>query len=94
MKYSMRDIDFGDAGTTEVTICGRAPEGTNTIHLRFKNDAEEIKEILEFKQSSDYEEQSFEIAKRTGTWNISFVFLPGSNFDFKSFRFSVCSGTV
>ena len=87
VTLAFENIDFGDAGTTEVTICGRAPEGTNTIHLRFKNDSEEIKEILEFKQSSEYEEQSFKIAKRMGIWNVSYVFLPGSNFDFRSFRF-------
>ncbi|MCR5557372.1 MAG: DUF4982 domain-containing protein [Butyrivibrio sp.] len=94
VTLAFENIDFGDAGTKKVTICGRAPEGTNTIHLRFKNDTEEIKEILEFHQSSDYEEQSFDIAKREGVWNVAFVFLPGSNFDFKSFRFSVGSGTV
>ena len=80
-------LDFGDVGAKEVVICGRAPEGTNTIHLRFKNDSEEVKEILEFEQCSDYTERKFAISERKGIWNASFVFLPGSNFDFKSFRF-------
>ena len=94
VTLAFENIDFGDEGSSEVVICGRAPEGTNTIHLRFKNDTEEIKEILEFRQSSDYEEQSFKISKRCGIWNVAFVFLPGSNFDFKSFCFSVGTGTV
>ncbi len=94
VTLAFEDIDFGDDGTKEVSICGRAVEGDNTIHLRFKSDTEEIKEILEFRQSSDYEEQSFAISERKGVWNVSFVFLPGSNFDFKSFCFSVGTGTV
>ena len=35
----------------------------------------------------DYEEKTFEITPVTGSQKISFVFLPGSNFDFKWFRF-------
>jgi beta-galactosidase len=87
VTLAYEDIDFGEGGTKEVVICGRANEGDNTIHLRFKNDEEEIKEILEFRRSSDYEEQSFAISERKGVWNVSFVFLPGSNFDLRSFRF-------
>ena len=88
VTLAFEDIDFGDDGTKEVSICGRAVEGDNTIHLRFKNGTEEIKEILEFRQSSDYEEQSFAISERKGVWNVSFVFLPGSDFDLRSFRFT------
>ena len=47
----------------------------------------EVKEILEFPETSEYKEVTFEIGKRIGKWNITFVFLPGSDFDFKSFRF-------
>ncbi|WP_029233043.1 glycoside hydrolase family 2 TIM barrel-domain containing protein [Butyrivibrio sp. VCB2006] len=47
----------------------------------------EIKEILEFPQSSEYKEVTFEIERRKGKWDITFVFLPGSDFDFKYFRF-------
>lgn len=87
VTLAFEGMNFGDKGTKEVVICGRAPEGTNTIHLRFKNDSEEVKEILEFAKSDDYTEMHFEIGERKGEWNLSFVFLPGSNFDFRSFRF-------
>ena len=47
----------------------------------------EIKEILEFPETSEYKEATFQIDNRKGKWDITFVFLPGSDFDFKSFRF-------
>ena len=47
----------------------------------------EIKEILEFPQTSEYKEVTFQIDNRKGKWDITFVFLPGSDFDFSSFRF-------
>ncbi len=87
VTLAFENIDFGDKGTKEVVIRGRASEGTNTIHLRFKNGSEEVKEILEFEQCDEYTERHFAIEERKGVWNLSFVFLPGSNFDFESFRF-------
>ena len=85
-------IDFGEDGTDKVVICGRTPNPVNTVHLRLVNceDGTEIKEILEFPGSGDYTEVQFPIELRKGKWDISFVFLPGSNFDFKSFRFLPC----
>ncbi len=83
-------------GVRTITICGRTRNTANTIHLRFKKCADDIEyvnsvteaqEIFEFPQSSDYTEVTFPIAPRQGKWDLSFVFLPGSDFDFKSFRF-------
>ena len=97
------EINFGEGGTRGVSICGRTRQGANTLHLRMVKIADEegkgqviegaddvgteIKEILEFPEISEYKEVTFEIGKRIGKWNITFVFLPGSDFDFKSFRF-------
>ncbi len=47
----------------------------------------QIKEILEFPQTSEYKEVTFPIETRKGKWDITFVFLPGCDFDFKTFRF-------
>ncbi|MFP4017437.1 MAG: glycoside hydrolase family 2, partial [Halanaerobiales bacterium] len=44
-------------------------------------------QIVEFTQSEDYEERVFELGKVTGRQKVTFVFLPGSNFDFAWFRF-------
>ena len=82
-------LDLGEEGPEKVTITGRAPKNANTIHLRFYNEetGQEYKEILEFPQSKEYTSQTFGINKRLGNWETSFIFLPGSNFDFKAFIF-------
>ena len=83
-------IDFGEAGAKGIVICGRARAAANTIHLRLvdaKDKGTEIKEILEFPQSDEYKEVTFQIGEKKGLWDISFVFLPGSDVDFRSFKF-------
>lgn len=82
------NMNFGDEGVKEIIITGRAMAASNTIHLRMKNESGETKEILEFPKSSEYTKVCFPIEHKKGRYDISFVFLPGSNFDFKSFRFS------
>ncbi len=81
-------MDFGEEGTTRLTVKGRALKNDNTIHVRFNDGVNEIKNIIEFRQSDETCEQTFEFEKVTGVQNITFVFLPGSCFDFESFRFS------
>ena len=44
--------------------------------------------ILEFKHSRDFQEKTFDIGSIEGCGEIEFLFLPGSNFDFRWFRFS------
>jgi len=88
VTLEFKDIDFGEDASSEEVVKGRAPKGINTIHLRMKNESgEEVKEILEFEKCYEYEEKSFAINKKEGKWDVSFIFLPGSNFDFKSFYF-------
>ena len=82
-----KDMDFGPEGTRELMIRGRAGESGNTIHVRFFNGTDEIKQIVEFPASSEYTTQSFFIGTVKGKWDVTFVFLPGSCFDFESFRF-------
>lgn len=80
-------MDFSE-GVDRLTIRGRALQGDNTIHVRFYNGEEEIKQIVEFKQSAEYREQSFELEEVRGKFDVTFVFLPGSCFDFEEFLFS------
>lgn len=82
-----KDMDFGPEGTRELMIRGRAGESGNTIHVRFFNGSDEIKQIVEFPASSEYTTQGFFIGTVKGKWDVTFVFLPGSCFDFESFRF-------
>ncbi|MDD3277289.1 MAG: glycoside hydrolase family 2 TIM barrel-domain containing protein [Lachnospiraceae bacterium] len=81
------DLDFGDAGATKVTICGSTPLSKNTIMLRILNQdgTEETRQVLEFRQEQS--EQTFCLQPITGKKIISFVFLPGCDFDFSWVRF-------
>ncbi|MCR5618697.1 MAG: DUF4982 domain-containing protein [Lachnospiraceae bacterium] len=87
VSLSFIDMDFGDAGASSVTICGRAPKGTNTIHLRFSDGENEIKNVIEFEGCEEYSSRKFSFDKITGMKNVSFVFMPGSCFDMRSFKF-------
>ena len=82
-----KDMNFGDEKPSKVTICGRARDGQNTIHILFEGDGVSTREILEAAESSEITEYSFDISNIEGDGTITFVFLPGSNFDMKSFRF-------
>ena len=80
------DMDFGE-GAKGIVIKGRAPQGNNTIHIRLFYGEEEHKQILEFAKSTEYAEQSFELKPLPGKWEVTFVFLPGSCFDFEWLEF-------
>lgn len=83
------DMNFGEKGTSNITICGKSDLDANTIHIRFyDNDGNEEDRIVEFKGCTEYMEQTFEFEKVIGDKKVNFVFLPGCKFDFKYFRFS------
>ncbi|MDE5931118.1 MAG: glycoside hydrolase family 2, partial [Lachnospiraceae bacterium] len=82
-----REMDFGETPATGIAIKGRAGNGANTIHVRFANETEEIKQIVEFPESQEPVEVEFALEPVGGKWEVTFVFLPGSCFDFDSFRF-------
>ena len=87
VSIEFKDMDFGSEGASSVTICGRAPKGTNTIHVRFSDGEEEIKNVIEFECCEEYSSRKFSFGKITGMKNVSFVFMPGSCFDMRSFKF-------
>jgi beta-galactosidase len=80
-------MDFGEKGFTKLTICGHCPIDQNTIHIRFHGDSGDYNELAEFSHTSDFEEQTFDLQSETGMQTVTFIFLPGSNFDFKWFHF-------
>lgn len=86
VMMSFGEFDFTDAPPTSVVITGKSKLPSNSIHIIFKNDAE-VRELCEFAGSEEYTERRFDISGINGKGNVSFVFLPGSDFDFKSFRF-------
>lgn len=88
VSLEFRDMNFGEKGASGLTICGRAAKGSNTIHVRFFDGETENKQIVEFGQCAEYEEQTFSLAPVMGKVTVTFVFMPGSCFDFRSFRFT------
>ncbi len=81
-------LDFGENGTSAITICGITANPSNQVQLRYTPESgEQASLLLEFKHSDEDSEQRFELPKLTGVNDISFVFLPGTKFDFKWFRF-------
>lgn len=75
-------------GTEKITVCGRTPNEVNTIQIRYNDDnGIQQTQLIEFPNTPDYEEITFDLTLIDGIKDISFVFLPGSNFDFKWFKF-------
>lgn len=80
------DMSFSSA--SRITIFGRAKDHANSINIKILGaDGSAKTERIEFARSDDYTEQTFELGKIQGKVEVSFIFLPGSNFDFKWFRF-------
>ena len=84
VSLEFSDMDFGTDAPDSIVICGRTPLQHNTIQLRFSNGETQV---LPFPHSVEYREIRFPIQKVTGDQKVTFVFLPGCNFDFKWFRF-------
>ncbi len=81
-------LDFGENGASAITICGYTPNPSNAVQLRYTPEGgEQSSMFLEFRNSDGQSEQRFDIPKLVGVNDISFVFLPGSKFDFNWFRF-------
>lgn len=82
-----RDLDFKE-GAAAIEIVGRTPNELNTIQLRYTGeDGVQKTQLIEFTHKDEYTAVIFPLERIEGRNDISFVFLPGSNFDFRSFRF-------
>ena len=83
------NMDFGTESAAKLTICGKSNTENNTINVKFfGDDGKNSTQVIEFAHTDGYEEKTFEISTVSGSQKISFVFLPGCNFDFKWFQFS------
>ncbi len=81
-------MDFGEQGAKAVVICGVTANTENTVQLRYTPEGGVQNSLLmQFKHSEGDSEQRFDIPELKGVQDISFVFLPGTKFDFKWFRF-------
>lgn len=80
-------MEFSVEGASKLVVWGRSPIDKNTIHIQFSDENGEKRQIVEFTKTEGYEEQAFELEKVDGIKKVTFIFLPGSIFDFKGFRF-------
>jgi len=80
-------MDFGGQAAAQLTVCGWS-HVHNTIRVTFSTDSGDVNRSIEFGQTEGYEERTFPLAGVSGRATVSFIFLPGSSFDFRWFRFS------
>lgn len=76
-------IDLGD-GVDAIEVTGRTHNSVDTLHLRF---GECDPQIIEFEHGDDIVTRRFDIKTVAGKQNLCLIFLPGCDFDLKSFRF-------
>ena len=91
VTLSFDGMDFGDAVKTSLEINGYTPLHVNTITIRFTGpDGSTHTEAIDFRGTGDGipTRQVFSVRTPGGLCDVSFVFLPGSQFDFDSFKFS------
>jgi beta-galactosidase len=81
------DMDFGEKGSAKIRIRGKSLTEKNSIHIRFSGDAGDLNQIAEFQRTDQVVEKEFPFERIRGRQRVSFVFLPGSSFDFESFEF-------
>lgn len=87
VSLEFEQMDFTSEGTAKLVLYGRSPIDKNTIHIRFADEAGEVNQLVEFTHSDDYEEREFPLERVTGAQKVTFIFLPGSHFDFGWFCF-------
>ena len=81
------NMDFGDATHARLTIDGYTPLQENPITIRFQNEAGETLTALAQFKGTARGEQTFPVEVLPGVCTVSFVFLPGCQFDFYGFKF-------
>ena len=80
-------MDFGTAKRARLTIDGATPLPENPITLRFRGEnGQELTALANF-AGVGRSRQCFEVDVLPGLCEVSFVFLPGSQFDFYGFQF-------
>ncbi len=80
-------LDFGAPPALGIALEGRARNAKNPVQLRFEGESGEQVRLIEFAGSEDFTRQRFDIEPFQGYGTLSFVFLPGSDFDFRAFTF-------
>lgn len=92
VSLAYKEMDFGEEQDWILTIRGRTELTVNAITVRFRNAEGETETAVADFLGAGGEEQSFRLRVPRGMCEVTFVFLPGSRFDFESFRFQPGDG--
>jgi beta-galactosidase len=91
VSIEFRNMDFGSGGTSDIEIFGNTRNPINTVQIRFRSpeNGDETIRIAEFAGNGTSENmgRAFSFEPVYGIQDVTFVFLPGSDFDLESFRF-------
>ena len=77
---------FGENTPSAVAITGRTKLAVNSIQIMFEGE-ETVRAVCDFAGSEEYVTRIFPLSGISGKGNVSFIFLPGCDFDLRSFRF-------
>ena len=80
------EFDFTEKTPSKVIITGKSALPVNSIHIIIMGETE-TRVLAEFSGSAEYTQREFPLENIRGKCRVSFAFLPGSDFDFKSFKF-------
>lgn len=80
-------FDFGERGARSITVTGRSHAPQCTIHLHFTKDGATETQIIDIPKTDEAETFTFALEPVYGACTVNFLFLPGTDFDLKSFRF-------
>lgn len=81
-------MDFEGAEKVRLTLDAATPLPVNAVTVLMETpDGQQQRGLCSFRQSPERTRQTFELELLPGTDTISFVFLPGSKFDFYGFQF-------
>lgn len=84
-------IDFDNMnfthGVKSITVCGCSHNEKTSMHILFMENGNDTRQMIEIPYSEDYREFTIPLESVSVNGTVSLVFLPGSNFDLKSFKF-------
>ncbi len=87
VTIGFENMNFKEKAVSKITICGQTPIDINTIQIRCTSENGVIIEELPFTKSNDFKEMTFDFPELNEVYDIDFIFLPGSNFNFQWFMF-------
>ena len=82
-----RRLNMGAQSADKIKICGRTANAKDSIRLKIDCVGTERTELIEFEESAAYVEHEFNIEPVGGEITVTFLYLPGCNFDLEWFRF-------